>query len=96
MTYSWMRLAAASALMLTAGCSEQPTRSAAEFKPAETGRIHTSDPTDSTDEFAASASSEPPFDDLTEPVAGEPVAGEPVGITLVALLFIQKINPCKK
>ncbi len=77
MMYSWMRLVAASALMLAPGCSEQPTRSAAEFKPAETGRIHSSQETESTDEFAGSASSEPPFNDLTEPAAREPVAAEP-------------------
>jgi len=70
MTYSWMRLIAATTLMLALGCSKQPTDSAAEFRPDETGRIDDADEIGSADAIAASASSEMPFDDLTEPAGG--------------------------
>ena len=66
MKYSCMNLAtaAASALLLAFGCSKPPTDNVGEFKPDGTGGVHDS-----------SASSEPPFDELTEPAASEPDGG---------------------
>ncbi len=75
MMYSWMRLFAASALMLVLGCSKQPPDSAAEFRPEETGSTIDSDEIGSTGEFAATGASAQPFDDLTEPAASEPAGG---------------------
>ena len=77
MTYSWMRLVAASALMLALGCSKPPTDSAAEFRPDDTGSVNDSDELGSTGESGASGADEPRFEELTEPVAGEPSGSSP-------------------
>ena len=75
MTYSWMRLVAASALMLALGCSKQPVDSAQQSRRDDTGSINESDETGSADVFDASASIEPAFDELTEPAVSDPAGG---------------------
>ena len=75
MTYSWMKLVAASVLMLVFGCAQQSDSRAPESEPDETGRIIGSDDTGFDDSVEASASSAPPFADLTEPAASEPAGG---------------------
>ena len=75
MKYSWMNLVAASALLVACGCSKQPTDSATEFRPDETGSINDSDEIRAPGGFAATGASEPPFDDLTEPAGSDPAGG---------------------
>ncbi len=65
MAYSWMKFVAAVCLTLTLGCAEPTDRKVAQVKRDTDGQSDAFDDTDSSD--TSIVSSEPSFDNLTEP-----------------------------